>query len=408
MSVEIRNAAPEEFGALLESMTAAYLERPETERVARIVRDRWEPARTWGAFDGELVCGTFRSWPTELTVPGGARLPASAVAGVAVLPTHRRRGILSSLAAAEHAAIRERGEAVGLLYASEYGIYGRFGYGPGCRMATWTLDASSSAFHGAPTSGVELVAPGPESRDAIFAVFEAWRVRQSGEIRRNPFRWGDDLGLTETPWGQPWRGFLALHRDPAGSVDGYVRYRAEERWDDRQPRNLLRVNDMHALTDAANLALWRFLAETDLVSTVVAQGRSPSDRLPWLLTNARAAIASGIGEGMWVRLFDVARALETRAYERTDAIVLEVIDGERGTPTRLALDASPDGVTCRPTDGTPDLTVPVAALGAAYLGGSRLRDAVVATGVDEHAAGALARADALLRWSDEPWCSTFF
>ncbi len=146
----------------------------------------------------------------------------------------------------------------------------------------------------------------------------------------------------------------------------------------------------------------------DLVATVRAGGRSLAERLPWLLTNGRAAVPSDIGEGMWVRLFDLPRALASRAWEREGRIVLEVVDPELGAPVTLALDASPDGATCAPTGRSPDLTLHVAALGAAYLGGVRLRDATVATGADEHSAGALALADALFRTADEPWCSTFF
>jgi predicted acetyltransferase len=408
MSIEIRNVSPDEFVPFVEALSTAFLDRPDVARIAEAVKPFWEPQRTWGAFDGDRVCGTFRSWATELTAPGGARLPASAIAAVTVLPTHRRRGILTSLVAAEHAAIRERGEAVGLLHSSEYQIYGRYGYGPACRVATWTLDAGSTRFHGAPVSGVELVLPGPETRDAMEAVFEAWRPRRAGEIRRRPFRWDDELGLIESPWGERWKGFLAFHRDAAGSIDGYVRYRAEEKWEHRQPRGILKVNELHALTDEAYHALWRHLAETDLVATVVAEGRSPSDRLPWLLTNPRAAAMSDVGEGLWVRLFDVARALEARSWERSGTLVLEVIDADTDVPARLALDVSPEGATCRPTDRSVDLTLPVAALGAAYLGGTRLRDAVIATGADEHRDGALAIADSLLRSSDEPWCSTFF
>lgn len=408
MSIEIRNVSPDEYAPFIEALSTAFLDRPDIARVAEAVTPLWDPQRTWAAFDGDRVCGTFRSWATEITVPGGARLPASAIAAVTVLPTHRRRGILTGMVAAEHAAIRERGEAVGVLYSAEYPIYGRYGYGPACRVATWTLDAGVTGFHGAPVPGVELALPGPETRDAMTAVFEAWRVHQAGELRRRPFRWDDDLGLIEAHWGERWKGFLALHRDAAGSIDGYVRYRAEEKWEHRQPRCILKVNEMHALTDEAQIALWRHLAETDLVSTVVAEGRSPSDRLPWLLTNARAAVMSDVGDGLWVRLFDVARALEARSWERPGSLVLEVIDGEAGAPIRLALDVSPDGATCRPTDRSADLTLSVAALGAAYLGGTRLQRAVIATGVDEHRDGALAIADSLLRTSDEPWCSTFF
>ncbi|OGO57342.1 MAG: hypothetical protein A2V85_15770 [Chloroflexi bacterium RBG_16_72_14] len=408
MTIEIRNAHPEEYPAFVEALSAAFLERPDVARVAEAVKPWWEPGRTWAAFDRGRVCGTFRSWATELTVPGGVRLPASAVAAVTVLPTHRRRGILRGMTAAEHAAIRARGEAVGLLYASEYGIYGRFGYGPACRVATWTLDALATSFHGDPVSGVELVVPDKAVRDTVEAVFEAWRARQPGEIRRRPLRWDDELGLIESPWGETWKGLLALHRDAAGTVDGYARYQPEGKFEQRQPRGRIKLNELHVLTHEAYHALWRFLAETDLVSTVIAEGRSPSEGLPWLLTNHRAAMVSEVGEGLWVRLFDVARALEARTYEREGGLVLEVVDDELRAPLRLALEASPGGTTCRPTDRSAELTLPVSALGAAYLGGTRLRDVVIGMGADEHRPGAMATADALFRTADEPWCSTFF
>lgn len=408
MSIEIRTAQPDEFADYIDALATGFLDRPDVAKIADAVTALWEPGRTWAAFEEGRVCGTFRSWATEITVPGGARLPAAAVAAVTVKPTHRRRGILTALAAAEHAAIRERGEAFGLLYASEYPIYGRFGYGQGCRVANWTLDASRTGFVGSPVSGVELVSADEHAAGILKDVFEAWRPRQAGEIRRRDFHWLDDVGVRDPGWRPPWKGFVAIHRGPSGEPDGYARYRSEEKWVNRQPAGNLHLNELHALNDEASAALWRFLAEVDLVATVTANGRSPSDRLPWLLTNARAASVNEVGDGMWVRLFDIARALAARTYEREGSLVLEVIDAELGSPVRVALDATPDGATCAPTHRSPDLTVPVAALGAAYLGGTRLRDATLATGVDEHVPGALARADALLRTADEPWCSTFF
>ncbi len=408
MTIEIRNARPGEYGAVVEALATGFLERPDVARATEAAASTWAPDRTWAAFDAGRVCGTFRSWATELTLPGGRRVPASAIAAVSVLPTHRRRGILSRMAAAEHAAIRARGESVALLHASEYPIYGRFGYGPACRVATWTLDAHVTAFHGPDAGGIELVPPGAAAREAMKAVFDAWRVRQAGEIRRGDERWDEELGLRPSPWGDTWKGLLALRRDATGLVDGYVRYRAEQRWEERQPRANLRVDELHALSDEAYGALWRFLAATDLVATVTAERRSPSERLPWLLTNARAAVASDVGDSLWMRVFDLPAVLEARAYERTGAMTIEVVDQEATQPGRVALDASPDGARCAPTDRLPDLTLPVAALGAAGLAGTRLRDAVRATGCDEHRPGALARADALLATLDEPWCSTMF
>jgi predicted acetyltransferase len=311
--------------------------------------------------------------------------------------------------AAEHAAMRERGESIGLLYASEYPIYGRFGYGPAVRDATWTIDARSTTFHEPIRGSVEIVRPGPESREAIAAVFDAWRHRQPGEIRRRPYRWDFELAIRATSWGTPWKGFLALHRDETGAVDGYARYRVEDKWESGQPRNVLNLDELHALNDDAYNSLWRFLVEIDWVAWIKAERRSSAERLPFLLTNARAAQLSDLNDGMWVRLFDLPQALEARTWERSVALVIEAIDDEAdGGRVRVALDAGPDGATCRATDRSPDLTLHVGALGAAYLGGTPLRHAVIARGIDEHRDGALAEADAAFRTLDPPWTSTFF
>ena len=409
MKPEVRRLREEELPAFIESMSAGFLARPDVDKVAEAVKPLWDLERTSAAFEGDRVVGTFRTWATELTVPGGTQLPGAAVTNVTVLPTHRRRGVLRGMVAAEHAACRERGEAVALLYASEYPIYGRFGYGVACLDSTWTLNTRATTFHADPAGTVELAKLGEDTRDLIKGVYDAWRVRQPGEIRRREFSWDFDLGLRETVWDPRWKGFLALHRDPSGTVDGYARYRADDKWENRQPQNILNVDELHALSDDAYVALWRFLAEVDWVATVKAERRSPFERLRWVLTNARAAVLSDVGEGLWVRLFDLPKALEARTYEREGSIVLEVADSEApGGRVRLHLEAGPSGASARATKRSPDLTLDVSALGAAYLGGAPLRESVRARGMDEHRAGALAEATALFRTLDEPWCSTFF
>jgi predicted acetyltransferase len=240
-------------------------------------------------------------------------------------------------------------------------------------------------------------------------VYDAWRVGYAGEIKRREFRWELDLGLRDTAWGTKWKGFLAFHRDDTGQVDGYVRYRAEEKWEQNQPRSTLTVDDLHALNDAAYNAIWRYLGDVDLVTTVKAEFRRSRERLPWLLSNARAAHASDITDAMWVRLFDLPLMLSARTYERDADLVLEVIDEEAPSGrVRVDLRVGPGGATARETTQSPDLTVHVSAVSAAYLGGTRLRDAVLARGCDEHRPGALAEADRVFRTSDEPWSSTFF
>jgi predicted acetyltransferase len=260
-----------------------------------------------------------------------------------------------------------------------------------------------------PAGSVTLEQPSAATRDACQTVFDAWRLGRPGEIRRREISWDYDLGLRTSAWGDDPKGFLAFHRAPDGTVDGYARYHAESRWEQRQPRNHLIVDELHGLDAAVQAALWRFLASMDWVSSLKASRRSPVDPLPWLLVNARAAALSEVGDGLWVRLGDLPAALEARRYATQDRIVIEAAeDVPGGSHRRVELDGGVDGATCRPTTKDPDLTLPAAALGAAYLGGPRLRDIVLGSGLDEHTPGALARADAMFRGDDPPWCSTFF
>jgi len=248
-------------------------------------------------------------------------------------------------------------------------------------------------------------------RDEMIRVHEAWRTGQPGEIRRRVYNWDYDLGLRPSAWGEDWKGFVAFHRDDAGTIDGYVRYRAEEKFERFQPVGTATIDDLQALTDDAYEGLWQLLAANDMLATVKITHARRAERLPWLLHNARAAQLTELNDGLWVKLVDVPRALAARSYERTGSLVIEAVDDDGAateTRTRVALDAGPDGATCVATTRSPDLTVHGGALGAAYLGGTRLRDAVMSRGVDEHRAGALMEADALFQTADPPWCSTFF
>jgi len=111
------------------------------------------------------------------------------------------------------------------------------------------------------------------------------------------------------------------------------------------------VDELHALTDDASAALWRFLTGTDWVATVQAERRSPSDRLPWTLTNARAASITEQRCALWVRLLDLPRAMEARTYAGEGSVVLGIVDPEAsGGRWRVALDVGPDGARCTLTD----------------------------------------------------------
>jgi predicted acetyltransferase len=408
MPIEIRTIDPDETSAWLASLRTSFHATWPVEPLAADVRSLWDYGRVWAATDGDTVIGTARSWATELTVPGGAPVSGTAIAAVSVLPTHRRRGVMRGLMGAELAATRERGEAVGLLWASHASIYGRFGFGPATRAATWTVEVGPGAVTGVARPGALDVTPvSAGARDLIKGVFERWRAMQPGEVRRRDVVWDIELGLrTRLPSDDPWSGTLVIHRDPADEPDGYVRYHLEERWERRRGRGVLHVDELHAITHEAYRDLWRLVCAMEWVSTVRAEQRAPQEGLPWLLADSRAAQPESVADGLWLALLDLPRALEARTYQTAGRLVVGVVSAD-GALEQVELDASPDGATCRSTHAPPDVVIGASALAAAYLGDVALRTAS-AGDADEHRPGALALLDRLLRTFDPPWCSTYF
>ncbi len=408
MPYEVRRVGEDELQSWFDCLALTFQEHLDVDRIIGQLRPFWDMSRVWGAFDDRVV-GTLRTWASELTVPGGALLPASAVTAVTVRPTHRRRGVLRALIGAEHAAARDRGEAISMLYSAESPIYGRFGYGPAVTGCEWVLDTLGTQFIGQPATGVDIVPLDETTRDLMRDLHERLRRRQVGDIRRREVTFGMEIGLVEVSWGAPWKGWVAMHRDAVGEPDGYVRYSVDSKWEQGQPRSIVNIQDLITLNDSAYDQLWQFLADLDLVAKVRLERGSPSERLPWLLTNSRAADPSGMGDGLWVHLLDIPRALAARTYERAGDLTLEVIDGEPGTgQTRVRLEAGTVGASCTVTSRDPDLTVHANALGAAYLGGTPLRHAALGRGFEEHRSGALDEATVLFRTIEEPRCSTFF
>ena len=72
-------------------------------------------------------------------VPGGS-VPAGHVTMVGVRAIHRRRGLLRRMMHRQLAEIRDRGEPVAVLWASEGRIYQRFGYGLAAGRLAMELD----------------------------------------------------------------------------------------------------------------------------------------------------------------------------------------------------------------------------------------------------------------------------
>ncbi|MFE1953410.1 MULTISPECIES: GNAT family N-acetyltransferase [Streptomyces] len=411
----VRPITPEEVRTWSRALNTGFVRSPTVsdETVDRR-RAQFDLSRVRGAFtDTGRAVATFRSFAQTLTVPGGATVPTDAITNVTVTPTHRRRGLLTRMMADDLAEAKERGDVAATLIAAEYPIYGRYGFGPATTATTWEIDVPRTGLGprwSAPEDGatIELV-DAAEYRKEGPGLHDRLRTRVAGMVSREPSWWDRDTGLAaapEEPWTEP---FFALYRSARGEVEGLLRYRIEGKFSDAvQPVCTATVLDLFGETPAAERALWHYVCAIDWVTVVRSGLRAPDDLLPDLLPDPRAARIVRQSDAMWVRLLDVAAALEARSYGTSGALVIEVRDEAGLAGGRFAWDAAPDGATCVPSAAAPQLTLGVAELGALWLGEvSAVRLAALGRVVEEEA-GAAAVADALLRTSRRPWCPDMF
>ena len=186
--------------------------------------------------------------------------------------------------------------------------------------------------------------------------------------------------------------------------DGYALYATRPGHDDDGPAGEVVVRELVAATPAARATLWAFLLDQDLTRTVTWE-MAPVDEPLWLMLTEPRAVRRRIVDGLWVRLVDLPAALTARDYATSLDVVLDVADAFcPWNEGRYRL----TGHACERTDAEPDLALDVAALGAAYLGGTTLRELAEADRVRELSPGALDRASAAFRGAVAPWCPEMF
>lgn len=365
--------------------------------------------RTLAAFDcGEMVGGTASDL-LELTVPGGALVPAARITLASVLPTHRRRGVVSALFAHQIADLRSRGEPLAMFTTTGPGLYRRAGYNPAAAAAEVEVETAHAALDPAPQPLGALRLLDPVDHEAVLpAVFERHRPTQPGQVLRTPWFWR--MWLLDRPQfrrGEPGERFAVVHTDSAGVDQGYLTYRLRPGPVRDQPVQVLVVEDLIVATDDAWRALWGYCFRFGQAVSVTAPN-VPADESPaWMLADPRRLRTVRVRDFLWLRLLDVPAALTARRYAARDTIVIEVADDACPHNTgRYALEVGEDLPVCERTATRPELELRVEDLAAAYLGGVSFTALARAGRVRERRADALARCDRLFASWPRPWTVT--
>jgi predicted acetyltransferase len=410
VDLELRPIADEEYPAWSRTIERAFGAQPSDQEIEdwRLVFER---DRSLAVFDGPDIVATTGAVSFDLTLPGGTVTPVAGVTAVAVRTTHRRRGLLRALMERQLDDVAARGETLAVLTASESLIYGRFGYGLASTNAWCRLDTAGTELLRRPEAGGRLrLVELDEATRAIPAVYDRARTRHPGALSRSPRYW-QRWFLDREAWRQGASArFYVLHDDAGGTPDGYLAYRASEGdWGHGLADGTVIVEELDAVDDEVEAALWQYVLDIDLVRHVRADARPVDEPLRWRLADPRRLQTSAVFDHLWVRLLDVPGALSARRYPLDARLVVEVRDPFRPADEgRYVVEGGPDGAGCRPTGDEPDLTLGVTELGSLYLGGVSATTLARAGRVEERTPGALRTADAFFTSTPAPWCCTPF
>lgn len=405
--IEIRTPGDDEFERFGHAIAAAFgeeLHAAEVEHARRVV----DPTRDLAAYDGEVMVGTAGSYAMRLRVPGG-ELTAAGVTAVGVAPTHRRRGIMTSLMRRQLDDAVERKEPVAILWASEATIYQRFGFG----LATVNVridagrDRATFRVSAEPRGTMRLVSK-DEAAELFPLVYDRMQAVRPGFLGRSREWWESHV----LPDLEHWRGGAGpQHRallEIDGTPEGYVLYRIEHAWAHGYPEGTLHVQEIVGTSPIAVRELWRFIFGMDLVARIRTRSLAADDPV-FLLVTEPSRLHFRLGDGIWLRLLDVAAALEARSYAAQGSVTFELRDEFcEWNAGCWRLDTTAGTPSVERVGSYPDIRLTAADLAATFLGGFSFAELERAGRLEELADGAVERADRQFRVDRAPWCPGMF
>ena len=403
MDIEVRPCSSvEELRDALNVISHYFGHENQIEDAERFAK--WiEVARMHAAFEGDRIIGGAGAFTFRMSVPGGALIPTAGITVVGVLPTHRRRGVLTSLMKEQLEDCRARGDFAAYLWASEATIYGRFGYGLASLMGGMSLATDRTRFARPfePRGTVRLV--DLEEAARTFPPLHEQVVAQRPGMFVRSKEWWETRKLFDDParrQGGP-KNLVLLELD--GKPAGYAIYNVKQDWAAGVSKGVVNIVEVVAPTPDATRELWRWLLDFDWTSEFSAN-LLPLDHELFMLLAEPRRMQFRVDDGVWVRLIDVGQALSARTYSGGE-IVLDVEDAfmpENAGRWRVTSSGA------ERTDDAADLQLDITGLGSVYLGGFTFDALVRSSRAQELTERAAVRADALFRTSVEPWCPEIF
>lgn len=306
---------------------------------------------------------------TAIRVPmgiylGGQSMPQVGIAGVAVAPELRGRGLARWLMRRLMADMRDRGEHLSTLYSAMHPLYRSTGYETAGHLYRVRIPAGLIV---STDRGAGWRAYAPADRAAVEACARARASGVAGALDRGPYVWHR---VFEPRIGKA-EAFVA--DDGAGGVEAYCVYHIERTPEDDGLGNAsgwkMSVIDLGYQSARGLERLLGFLAGFSSVVGVIELCERPSSPLLLRLPDRRYTVA--IKDSWMLRLVDPREAMAARAYPKvlSGSIGFSVDDPVFGEQEPFVLEIHNGRGLCRTArHDEPTLRVRVRDLAAMFTG----------------------------------------
>lgn len=241
---------------------------------------------------------------------GGRSVPMTGIAGVAVAPQARGRGVARLLMTSALEEIRDSGVPLSTLYASTQHVYRSVGY----------EQAGHRFEHRIPIHRFTVKPPrplrpfNPSDMDAVKACYTRWAALNDGHLDRGEYVWSRIL---RSRTGEEAAAFVL---DGDRSIDAYVFFHQERA--DPSGRHDVRIADCCAVTREAADSLLGFLNGFRSMAVDVVLYGGPAHPLAMYLPEQRFDVRF---KDYWMlRVLDPRSALERRGYPAGVSVTIPI------------------------------------------------------------------------------------
>ncbi len=404
MSIEIRAVSAEEMQEF--SRLVAYVFADNGGDQAQDPSETIIPEWTTCAFVDGRLAATSGAFPFRLRF-NGAAAAAAGITMVGTDPGYRRQGLLRRIIAQGYLEQREREQSLAILWASAGAIYQRFGYGLATTMVAYEFDPRYSAFETETRArGSVQLASGEQALPVMKRLYKEYSAPRNLMLHRAQALWQARI-LRES---DNQRVYFAIYSDESGEPRGYAVYSTKpQELHEPGPNQLMHVRDFIPLDMEARRGLWAFFRSHDLVQKIVMEPIADDDPSPQLLLEPRQ-LRRRTGDGVWLRVVDVERALPQRPYGDSGAITIEVHSDDMCKWNNGVYRLETDGETTETTrtERVPDLTLSPRTLASLISGHTSATDLARCDLLNARDPSSLKLADRLFATEYRPYCPDGF